>query len=693
MFYENDPYLQPFENDFKRRQANFEKLQFLMNETNTNLYKNFGLSKLSQTNNQTTFQIKQFIPNVQAVHLTGDFNDWDPTKHCLEKLPNEHWIWELTFTISSDKMVSNKSKLKLAILSKNNQMVYRICPWAKYVTAPEKSASETSTVYNWSYLDEHENQCQYTFQNPHVWPKNKNLKIYEAHIGISTEKEQISTYNDFTEKCLPRIKNLGYNTIQLMAIMEHAYYGSFGYQVTNFFAASSRFGPPSDLKKLIDTAHGMGISVLLDLVISHASRNVEDGLNNLNGLEKTDPVYFHKPPKGDHTQWGSKCFDYSNYDTIKFLMSNLQFWIEEYNFDGFRFDGVTSMLYTDHASSRGFTGNLSEYFGLHVDEESIAFIQLANHFLHEKYPNIVTIAEEVSGMPGTCKPAKYGGLGFDYRLAMAVPDFLIKLLKEESDENWDLEKLMFLLNNRRHDEKHISYCESHDQALVGDKSLAFWLMDKEMYTNMSVMTEETSIISRGIALHKMLRLLVQSFAGDAYLNFMGNEFGHPEWLDFPRAGNNESYKYARRQYNLVDDDLLRYKFLNNFDRAMNLAENSGKWLNGTSPDVYGEASKNYNFVSKKCNNDKVIIFEKNDCIFCFNFNTAKSFENFQIGVGRPGKYEILLSSDEVEFGGYGNVTKNGEVQYFSKTGDFDGRPNSMKVYMPCRTAVVYRLME
>jgi 1,4-alpha-glucan branching enzyme len=165
---------------------------------------------------------------------------------------------------------------------------------------------------------------------------------------------------------------------------------------------------------------------------------------------------------------------------LRFLLSNLRFWIEEYSFDGFRFDGVTSMMYTHHGIGTGFSGGYHEYFGPNVDLQAVTYLMLANDAIHELYPGAITIAEDVSGMPLLCIPVEQGGVGFDYRLSMAVPDMWIKLLKHKTDDEWDMAAIVHTLTDRRHGEKSIAYAESHDQALVGDKTLAFWLMDKEM---------------------------------------------------------------------------------------------------------------------------------------------------------------------------------------------------------------------
>jgi 1,4-alpha-glucan branching enzyme len=457
--------------------------------------------------------------------------------------------------------------------------------------------------------------------------------------------------------------------------MEHAYYASFGYQVNSFFAVSSRYGKPEDLKSLIDTAHGMGLTVLLDVVHSHASKNSEDGLNYFDG---TDHCYFHEGGRGRHELWDSRLFNYGHHEVQRFLLSNLRFYMDEYMFDGFRFDGVTSMMYTHHGIGTGFSGGYHEYFGPSVDIEAMTYIMLANQMLHDVYPSVITIAEDVSGMPALCRPVREGGVGFDYRLSMAIPDMWIKLLKESRDEDWDIGAIAHTLTNRRHLEKSIAYAESHDQALVGDKTLAFWLMDAEMYTNMSDLSPYTPVIDRGLALHKMIRFVVHTLGGEGYLNFEGNEFGHPEWMDFPREGNGNSFLHARRQFNLVQDKLLRYRYLYEFDKVMNSLEGQYKWL--SSPQAY---------VSLKHEGDKVLVFERAGLLFIFNFNGTNSFVDYRVGVETPGKYHIVLNSDEKRFGGHDRVAMDSE--YFTTPFGWNGRANYLQVYLPSRTVLVLGL--
>ncbi|RAO74027.1 uncharacterized protein BHQ10_010039 [Talaromyces amestolkiae] len=659
-----DPWLEPFQDALKTRFAYAQDWIKKINDTEG------GLEKFSRGYEKFGFNIKEngdivyreWAPSAVEAYLIGDFT------HPLKV--NDFGVWELTLPAKDGvPAIPHESKVKITMVTRAGEVIDRIPAWIRRVTQD----LDVSPVYDAVFWNPPADK-RYSFK--HDRPKKPaSLRIYEAHVGISSPETKVATYKNFTSNMLPRIKYLGYNAIQLMAIMEHAYYASFGYQVNNFFAASSRYGPPEDLKELIDTAHSMGIVVLLDVVHSHASKNVLDGLNMFDG---SDHLYFHAGPKGQHELWDSRLFNYGSHEVLRFLLSNLRFWMEEYKFDGFRFDGVTSMLYTHHGIGTGFSGGYHEYFGPAVDSDSVMYLQIANEMLHELYPDTITVAEDVSGMPALCLPLSLGGVGFDYRLAMAVPDLYIKWLKEKQDDEWDMGKLVFTLTDRRHGEKTIAYAESHDQALVGDKTLMMWLCDKEMYTNMSVLSELTPVIDRGMSLHKMIRLVTHGLGGEGWLNFEGNEFGHPEWLDFPRAGNNNSFWYARRQLNLTDDHLLRYRFLNDFDRAMQVTEEKYGWLH--APQAY---------VSLKNESDKVIVFERAGLLWVFNFHPTQSFADYRVGVEQEGTYRIILDTDDVDFGGHGRNQK--ETRFFTTDFPWNDRKNFLQVYIPARTALVFAL--
>ena len=648
--FEIDPYLSPFKKQIEYRHQSYlqKRKEILKSSKNiidfANGYRYFGFIKT-----EDGYVYREWAPAAEKMFLTGDFNDWNLYSHEMKNIGNG------VFEIESE-LLKQGQKVQ-AIVIKNGQTLRRVPSYATRVVQDENT-------YLW--CAEIEDTTNYfNFEDENFKPQRTPF-IYECHIGMSSEEGKVSSYKEFTENVLPKIKDLGYNTIQIMAIMEHPFYGSFGYQVSSFFAASSRYGKSEDLKNLIKTAHQNGIAVLLDIVHSHAVKNTGDGLNMFDG---TEYQYFHKGNKGNHPAWDTKLFNYQKNEVIHFLLSNIKFYLEVFHFDGFRFDGVTSMLYYDHGLGSSFT-NYDMYFGDNTDIDAVTYLTLANELIHKYNKNAITIAEDMSGMPGMCLPISLGGIGFDYRLSVGVPDLWIKLLKEYTDDNLDIAKLYYELISRRPKEKNIGYSESHDQALVGDKTIMFRLCDAEMYWNMAKNTQSL-IIDRGIALHKMIRLVTASLAGEGYLNFMGNEFGHPEWIDFPREGNSYSYHYCRRQWSLCENKNLKYHYLFDFDKAMIEFLQKEKVLNRFSDN------------SLIHEDDKILSFTKNDLVFVFNFNPIKSFENYFIPALKSGKYKVILNTDSEKFGGFNRV---GE-EYIYKT---EKEKVGFNCYLPNRTAIVFK---
>jgi 1,4-alpha-glucan branching enzyme len=602
---------------------------------------------------------REWAPAARSLRLIGDFNDWDRRRDRLTC--DAHGVWSL-FLADEDYAgrLVHGSRVKVRVVTDDGAMD-RIPAYARRVVQDPETSDYAAQL--WMPPE------PYRFVNPGPHPVD-GLKIYEAHIGMAPEEGKIGTFAEFTEQVVPRAAALGYNALQLMAIMEHPYYASFGYHVSSFFAVSSRFGTPEELKRLIDVAHGHGLRVLLDLIHSHAAQNTREGLNRFDG---TDHQYFHAGPRGYHSGWDSRLFDYGRYEVQQFLLSNVRYWLEEFRFDGMRFDGVTSMLYRDHGLGRTFDA-YDDYFGDNVDPDAVVYLQLANELAHAVKPDAITIAEEVSGMPGLARLVAEGGLGFDYRLAMGVPDMWIRLLKEKRDEEWNLGEIYRTLLNRRHGEKHVGYAESHDQALVGDKTLAFWLMDQEMYWHMD-RASESLIIDRGIALHKLIRLITFSLAGEAYLSFMGNEFGHPEWVDFPRAGNQYSYWYARRQWSLVDNPGLRYRDLNEFDGAMLALDRRFHLLEDP-------------FIEQLALHEdtKQLVFRRGPLVFAFNFHPTASYADLRIPVPDPEEYQVVLNTDAPRFSGHGRSEEG--IVYPRQAVPMYGREQSVQIYLPSRTAQV-----
>ena len=650
--FEYDPYLKPFESDIELRIANYQRKRGELVKDGTlladfaNAHEYFGFHK-----HKNGWYYREWAPGADALYVMGDMNGWDKTSLPLKHIGNG--VYEIYLTGASKLFDGCKVK---TVVEKDGQLFERIPLYARRVVQ-----NPTDRVW-----------CAEIFDQPYKWRKRtfkpeKQLYIYECHIGMAQEEEKVGTYEEFSRIILPRIKELGYNAIQIMAIMEHPYYGSFGYQVSSFYAASSRFGTPNDLKNLVDSAHEMGIAVLLDVVHSHAVKNTAEGINQFDG---TDYQFFHVGARGEHSAWGTKLFNYNKNEVIHFLLSNLKFWMTEYHFDGFRFDGVTSMIYHNHGLGEAFT-DYSKYFSLNTDTEAITYLQLANELVREVNPNAITIAEDMSGMPGMCLPVEDGGIGFDFRLSMGVPDMWIKLLKTTKDENWNMWQVWHELSSHRPMEKTIGYAESHDQALVGDKTIIFWLCDSAMYTHMSKLSEPSAAIDRGIALHKMIRLITLSLAGEGYLNFMGNEFGHPEWIDFPREGNGWSHYYCRRQWHLADDKLLKYEWLENFDKAMIAFSKDKK--------IFKKDAKAL-FIDEQA---QVLVYERNGAVFAFNFSPVNSYDGYYVKTPSSGEYTPVLSTDDEAFGGWNRIAT--DISYKAeKLGDGS---YGFKMYLPSRTAV------
>ncbi|MBC8314710.1 MAG: alpha amylase C-terminal domain-containing protein [Bacteroidales bacterium] len=659
-----DPWLVPVETEINDRYLRFrERLSSIESDDGSLIHfadghHYFGIQYNKKRNG---WFYREWAPHAEDLYLFGDFNDWQRYSHRLTR--QKYGIWELFLPEEEYKdRFTHESKIKV--------LIHSDAGWHEKIPAYIRRVVQDPVTLGYSgqvWLP----PAKFNWEGDRFDISIlKELIIYETHVGMAQEREGIGTFVGFADYILPYIKNVGYNTIQLMAIAEHPYYGSFGYHVTNFFAVSGRFGTPEDLKYLIKKAHEQGIAVIMDLVHSHAAKNTLEGLNQFDG---SDNQYFHPGERGNHPHWDSKIFDYGKPEVLRFLLSNIKFWLQEFHFDGFRFDGITSMIYFDH----GFRDvwDLEGFFGPSVEWDAITYLQLANTLVHKINPKAVTIAEDVSGMPGMCRPIREGGIGFDYRLGMAIPDFWIRILKEKKDEEWDIHEMWQILNDRLPNVRTVAYCESHDQALVGDQTIAFRLMQSEIYFRMSK-RDQSVIIDRGIALHKMIRLITAALGGQAYMNFMGNEFGHPDWIDFPREGNNWSFRYARRQWSLVENPDLKYRFLGLFDRDMVKLLKSHNILPG-----HFATQLNMDDVNK------TIIFEKQELIFVFNFHPDLSIPDYQFQVSESGDYRSVLNTDNVDFGGQGRIdeTKNHTTLFHPET-----KTNRLSIYNTNRTAQVFQ---
>jgi len=663
MIYDHDEWLEPYKEVIDRRHEMILEMKDRMSVggrlcdgMNNHMY--YGLHRDAAGN----WIFREWAPNATKIYIVGEFNNWKRTDaYALRPIGGGNW------------------EIVLPAMFLDHGTLYKLYIEWKGGGAERLPAYVTRTVQD----PVTKTFCAQVWDpKPYEWKnggpgKRPHPLIYECHIGMAAEEEKVGTFEEFRRNVLPKVAELGYDTLQIMALQEHPYYGSFGYQVANFYALSSRFGTPEEFKALVDDAHGMGIAVVMDIVHSHSVDNEAEGLGMFDGKED---LYFYSGWQGRHPAWGSRCFDYGKDETKYFLLSNCKYWMEEYHIDGFRFDGVTSMLYWDHGLEKAFVG-YENYFNQGVDENAVAYLALANILIHEMNDDAFTIAEDVSGMAGLAAPLEQGGVGFDFRMSMGVADNWIKWIKELADDQWSMGEMWWQLTNKREDEKTISYAECHDQAMVGDKTIAFRLMDKEMYFSMNK-DSQSDIVDRGVALHKMIRLVTMATCGNGYLTFMGNEFGHPEWIDFPREGNGWSYKHARRQWSLAEPDYLRYRYLRNFDKAMiSLAHHEG--ILDERPELFVQDEEK-----------KILIFKRKNCIFALNFNPTVSFTDYGFAVP-AGKYEVVLNTDENEFDGFSRL-KTGEVHFSASVRSENGNgkyDESLSLYLPCRCALVLRKID
>ena len=648
---ELDPWLAPHEGVIKAREAYVSSTLRRVLDGKSPADFALGFLHFGLHRTQDGWIFREWAPNATRIVMVGDFSDWrEREEFSLQR--GEHGEWSVDLPKDA---LHHGQKYKLRVYWPNGDG-WRLPSYTTYVVQDDDSVDFSAVVW----------QPDEPYQWQHYIPSVPNVPlIYEAHVGMSSEEEKVASFNEFTANVLPHIKQAGYNTIQLMAIAEHPYYGSFGYHVSNFFAVSSRFGTPDDFKRLVDTAHGLGLRVIIDIVHAHAAKNEVEGLGNFAG----DPTQYFKAH--DHPAWDSRLFDYGKPEVLHFLASNCCWWLDEYHVDGFRFDGVTSMLYHDHGLGKSFT-SYDDYFGDDVDKDALVYLRLANDVIHAVRPDATTIAEEMSGLPGLAAPTEHGGLGFDYRLAMGAPDLWIKTLKEKRDEDWDLGELAHTLSSHRPEEKVITYAESHDQALVGDKTLIFRLIDKAMYWHMNKADPDLTV-ERGMALHKLIRLLTAGLHGGGYLNFMGNEFGHPEWIDFPRQGNNWSFKHARRQWSLRDNGFLKYQWLGEFDASlMKIIQ------------AVNDPGIHYLIIRQ---HDHVVSFMRGDLLFIMNFSPDQSWTDYGV-LAAVGSYRLALDSDDKRFGGQNRIDDS--TRYFTSPQE---NGHQLQVYLPARTGIVLQKID
>lgn len=544
-----------------------------------------------------------------------------------------------------------------------NGALERVPAWATYVL-PDSDGNQYYAVH---WEPPPEDVYKWKNKRPKV---PKSFRIYECHVGISGIEQKISSFNEFISKVLPHIKNAGYNAIQLIGVIEHRDYSSVGYKVTNLFAVSSRFGTPNDFKHLVDEAHGLGLLVFLDIVHSYSAADELVGLSLFDG---SNDCYFHTGKRGHHKYWGTRMFKYGDVDVLHFLLSNLKWWVVEYQIDGFQFHSLSSMMYT-HNGFATFTGEMEEYCNQYVDKDALIYLILANEMLHELHPDIITIAEDATFYPGLCEPTSQGGLGFDYWVNLSVSEMWLWLLENAPYQEWNMNKIVsVLVNNQQSHEKMLLYTENHNQSISGGRSFAEIILRK--FKEQPFGSEDVTF--RVSSLHNMVKLITFSISGSAYLNFMGNEFGHPNRVEFPMPSNNYSFNFANRRWDLLLEGVHNNLF--KFDMDMMRMDEHEQILSRGLPKVHHVNDFNM-----------VISYIRGPLLFICNFHPEISHKMYIIGVEEAGEYKVILNTDEISYGGHGELKDD---QYLQRTSNkrADGYRISLEVTLPRRSAQVYKL--
>ncbi len=624
------------------------------------LHLTLGMHTITTDDGRRYRRLREWMPAATALWLATDrlkFQRW--AKYAFRRVTPEG-LWELDVP---EEELPHGAYMELRVLpdaagASDGRPQRRVPAFARWVEQ-DAQVPEQWCARVWDPA------TPYTFRHDDH-PRNLEFpRIYEAHVGIAQPyvgrtQHSVGSYAAFARDILPRIRDAGYTVVQLMGIPEHPLYKSFGYQVSNYFAPSSRFGLPDDFKALVDEAHRLGLAILLDITHSHAAPNTEQGIARYDAS-----AYFFADKDN---QWGTLSFDYGKEMTRRFLLSNCRWWMEEFHVDGFRFDAVGNMIYRDHGFGDDFS-HVGRCFytadgSNRVDEDGVLYLELANTLIHELKPQSLTVAEEFSGMPGMTSPTRDAGLGFDYRFAMGIPDFWGKFIKEGRP----IGTLWHEMTNHRRYERTISYVACHDQCINGKDAMIWRLIGDEMHTHMSRFTDSWNT-SRGLALYKLMRLATLTTAAHGYLNFMGDEFGHPEWID--------GEAYAHRQWHLTERDDLKYADLAAFDRDCLLH------IVRRHPEQFREQVRLRHLDEE----DRILAFERGRLFCAFNFHELRSRPSLEVWT-TPGKYVETLSTDEDRYAGHSNLTvTEPPVEHFSDPAS-GATEQRITLYLPPLTALV-----
>ncbi|MFQ5913543.1 MAG: 1,4-alpha-glucan branching protein GlgB [Nitrospinota bacterium] len=618
---------------------------FLFNEgTHYRLYEKLGAHPLSRNGWEGTY-FAVWAPNAERVFVMGDFNGWNTGSHPLSQR-GQSGIWE-----GSIPQVGRGARYKYHILSRNHgYRVDKADPFAFRSEIPPKTASIVWDLeHSWKDREWMEERST---RNALDAP----LAIYEVHLGswrrVPEEKNRSLSYRELARPLIEHVKQMGFTHVEFLPVMEHPFYGSWGYQVAGYFAPTSRYGSPQDFMHLIDALHQNGIGVILDWVPSHFPT---DG-HSLAYFDGTH-IYEHADPRlGLHAEWGSNIFNYGRHEVRSFLISNALFWLENYHADGLRVDAVASMLYLDYARKEGEW--IPNRFGGNENLEAIEFLRRLNEAVYERHPDVQTIAEESTAWPMVSRPTNLGGLGFGLKWDMGwMHDTLGYVSRDPVHHKYHHNEITF--------RSLYSFSEnfvlplSHDEVVHGKGSLLGKMPgdDWQKFAN--------------------LRLLLGYMYAQPgkKLIFMGAEFG--QWSEWDHDGS-------------LDWNLLNYA--RHTELQGWVADLNRLYRNEPACHELDCDSRGFEWIDASDSQQSILSFlrrarsgEATVLAVC-NFTPVPRY-NYRVGAPHGGYWRELLNSDAVEYGGSGVGNQGG---LFASATPCHGRPYSLNLTLPPLAAVFFK---
>ena len=583
---------------------------------------------------------RTWAPNAQAIHLVGDFNNWQEGKTPMIRI-SDSGIWEVVVT-----GVSVEQRYKFSIVASNGERILKADPFAFHSETDEKTASIICDLGTYKWGDQ-------TWQKAKEDLFDKPVNIYELHLGSwqRGENGEILTYAQIAMRLIPYIKEMHYTHIELMPVMEHPYGGSWGYQVCGFYAPTSRYGTPHDLMRFIDLCHQSGIGVILDWVPAHFPKDAH-GLYEFDGT----PLYeCQGDDRKEHPEWGTRCFDYGRTEVQSFLVSNAVFWLDIYHADGLRVDAVSSMLYLDYGRKPG------QWFpntqGNNKNLDAVSFLQKLNLAVFKYHPYTMMIAEESTAWPMVTKPPQDGGLGFNFKWNMGWMNDMLEYITIDPLFRKDVHNKLTFSFYYAFSENFILPI-SHDEVVHGKKSL----LDK-MPGN-----------------YEMKFAGLRAFLGymmthpGKKLTFMGTEFGQ-----FKEWAYDDSLDWHLLEYE-------QHKKMHNYVKALNkfYLDTPALWEIDYSWD-------GFSWISDSDSMQNIIVFTRTNedgerIISLINFAPVKR-DDYRIGVPEAGIYEEAFNSDAVEFGGEGNTNNNLQTEEI----DMHGFKQSLNLTVPPMSAICFTI--